>query len=102
MRVDFGVSWREIEHFGSTGFGHARIAVGRVQVSLARLDGLIGGHDAASRQRLVVLDGRVAVSTHEDSAELGAFDAVEWAAGEWHETRSLEPSLLLIVEGEIE
>lgn len=102
MRVDFGVSWREIEHFGSAGFGHARIALGRVQVSLARLDGVIGGHEAVSRQRLVVLGGRVAVSTREDSAKLSAFDAVEWAAGEWHETRSVEPSLLLIVEGEIE
>ena len=96
------MSWREIEHFGSAGFGHARIAVGRVQVSLAQLDGVIGGHEAASQQRLVVLSGRVAVSTREDSAELGTFDAVEWAAGEWHETRSVEPSLLLIVEGEIE
>jgi hypothetical protein len=102
LRVDSGVAWREIEHFGSTGFGHARIARGSVQVSLARLDGMIGGHDAASQQRLVVLNGRVAVSTREDSAVLGAFEAVEWEAGEWHETRSIEPSLLLIVEGEIE
>jgi quercetin dioxygenase-like cupin family protein len=102
VRVDAGVTWREIEHFGSAGFEHARIARGTVQVSIARLDGVIGGHDAASQQRLVVLSGRVAVSTHEDSAVLGEFEAVEWDAGEWHEARSLEPSLLLIVEGEIE
>jgi hypothetical protein len=102
VRVDSGVSWREIEHFGSTGFEHARIARGAVQVSLAQLDGAIGGHEAVSKQRLVVLSGRVAVSTRDDSAVLGVFEAVEWQDGEWHETRSLEPSLVLIVEGEME
>jgi hypothetical protein len=96
------VTWREIGHFGSTGFEHSRIARGNVQVSIARLDGVIGGHEAASQQRLVVLHGRVAVSTHEESAVVAGFEAVEWEVGEWHETRSLEPSLLLIVEGEIE
>jgi hypothetical protein len=102
LRVDSGVSWRDIEHFGSTGFAHTRIARGSVQVSLAQLDGVIGGHEAVSRQRLVVLSGRVAVSTRDDSAVLGVFEAVEWEDGEWHETRSLEPTLLLIIEGEIE
>jgi hypothetical protein len=41
---------REIEHFGSQGFTHTRFAVGHVQVSKAELDGIIGGHEAASRQ----------------------------------------------------
>ena len=96
------LSAREIEHFGSRGFTHTRLALGEVQVSLAQLDGVIGGHDAASRQLLVVVRGRVEVATRDESAELGVGEAVEWQEGEWHETRSLEPSTLLLVEGEFE
>jgi mannose-6-phosphate isomerase-like protein (cupin superfamily) len=66
---------------------------------VAELDGVIGGHEAASPQLLVVLSGRVVASTREESVELGAREAVEWREGEWHETRSLEPSTLLLVEG---
>jgi quercetin dioxygenase-like cupin family protein len=95
--------FREIEHFGSHGFKHTRIARSEaVQVSKAELDGMIGGHEAASRQLLVVLAGRVEVSTHDERAELAAGEAVEWQEGEWHETRSLEPSTLLLVEGAFE
>ncbi len=93
---------RAIEHFGSRGFGHARIARGEVQVSRAELDGVIGGHDAASRQLLVVLSGRVEVATRDERAQLGVGDSAEWQEGEWHETRSLEPSTLLLVEGAFE
>ena len=91
---------RTIEHFGSEGFVHSRVARGETfQVSLARLDGVIGGHDAASRQLLVVLAGRVTCSTRDEQLELGVGEAVEWQEGEWHETRSLEQSLLLLIEG---
>jgi quercetin dioxygenase-like cupin family protein len=93
---------RAIEHFDSRGFLHTRIARGDVQVSKAELDGAIGGHEAASKQLLVVLAGRVEVSTHDERAELGPGEAVEWQEGEWHETRSLEPSTLLLVEGAFE
>jgi mannose-6-phosphate isomerase-like protein (cupin superfamily) len=94
---------REIEHFGSAGFTHTRVARGETfQVSLVTLDGVIGGHDAASRQLLVVIAGRVACSTREETVELGVGEAVVWQEGEWHETRSLEQSKLLIVEGEWE
>jgi mannose-6-phosphate isomerase-like protein (cupin superfamily) len=51
---------------------------------------------------LVVLAGRVEVSTRDERAELGAGQGVEWQEGEWHETRSLEPSTLLLVEGDFE
>ncbi|HEV2593382.1 MAG TPA: hypothetical protein VGU02_15975 [Gaiellaceae bacterium] len=92
---------REIEHFGSTGFTHSRVARGETfQVSLVTLDGRIGGHEAASRQLLVVLAGHVICATREDAEELHAGDAVEWQEGEWHETRSLEESKLLLVEGD--
>ena len=94
--------FRAIEHFGSQGFVHSRVARGEVQVSLARLDGVIGGHEAAARQRLVVLAGQVTCSGKDESIRLGVGDAVEWQEGEWHETRSHEPSVLLLVEGAFE
>jgi len=93
---------REIEHFGSQGFRHTRVGVGELHVSLVELDGVIGGHDAVSQQVLVVVRGRVEVSTRDDRKELGVGEAVEWQEEEWHETRSLEPSTLLIVEGAFE
>jgi quercetin dioxygenase-like cupin family protein len=93
---------RSIEHFDSRGFTHSRIARGDVQVSVAELDGVIGGHEAASSQLLVVLRGRVEASTRNESEQLGTGAAVGWEAGEWHETRSLEPSLVLLVEGTFE
>jgi quercetin dioxygenase-like cupin family protein len=98
-RVEFPS--REIEHHGSAGFTHSRVARGAsFQVSLVTLDGRIGGHEAASRQVLVVLSGRVMCTTRDDAEELGVGDAVEWQEGDWHETRSLEQSMLLIVEGD--
>ena len=93
---------REIEHFSSQGFLHTRLARGHVQVSLVELDGVIGGHEAASQQLLVVVQGRVSVRTRDDMAELGVREAVQWQEGEWHETRSLERSVIVIVEGEFE
>lgn len=102
MRVVPSFPSRAIEHFGSAGFTHSRLALGDVQVSTAELDGVIGGHEAASQQLLVVLRGRVTVSTRTESTELGAGSAVEWQAGEWHETRSVDPSVILLVEGTFE
>jgi mannose-6-phosphate isomerase-like protein (cupin superfamily) len=100
-RVEFPS--RSIEHFGSSGFHHTRLARGdEFQVSLAELDGLIGGHDAASPQILLVLSGRVVCSTREEQVELGAGEAVRWGEGEWHETRSLEASRVLLIEGAFE
>ncbi len=99
MRVVGELPARAIEHFGSAGFLHRRVARGDLHVSVAALDGVIGGHEAASQQLLVVLAGRVVAATRDESVELGVNEAVEWQEGEWHETRSLEPSTLLLVEG---
>jgi mannose-6-phosphate isomerase-like protein (cupin superfamily) len=96
------LSSRAIEHFASQGFVHTRVAHGDVHVSFAWLDGVIGGHNAASRQLLVVLSGRVACASREETVELGVEEAVEWQEEEWHETRSLERSLLLLVQGAFE
>jgi hypothetical protein len=60
------LSSRAIEHFASQGFVHTRVARGDVHVSFARLDGVIGGHDAASRQLLTVLSGRVECASAEE------------------------------------
>jgi mannose-6-phosphate isomerase-like protein (cupin superfamily) len=102
VRVIAGFPTRSIERFGSTGFVHSRLARGEAQVSVVELDGAIGGHEAVTRQLLVVLAGHVAVAANDGSAELRPRAAVVWEQGEWHETRSLEPSLLLIVEGDFE
>ena len=99
MRIVGKLPSRLIDHFGSEGFRHTRVARGDVHVSVAQLAGVIGGHEAASRQLLVVLAGRVVASTHDESVELSVGEAVEWREGEWHETRSLEASTLLLVEG---
>jgi mannose-6-phosphate isomerase-like protein (cupin superfamily) len=94
---------RVIEHFGSRGFTHTRLARGETfQLSLASLDGVIGGHEAASRQLLMVVTGRVSCSAGDAFVDLGPGQAVEWLEGEWHETRSLEPSTVVIVEGDWE
>jgi quercetin dioxygenase-like cupin family protein len=97
-RVEFAS--RSIEHFGSSGFHHTRVARGEsFQVSLVDLDGVIGGHDAGSPQILVVLSGRVRCSTRDEEVELATGEAVQWREGEWHETRSVEASRLLLIEG---
>jgi quercetin dioxygenase-like cupin family protein len=91
---------RAIEHFGSQGFTHSRLVRGDVQVSVGELDGVIGGHEAASPQLLVVLRGTVVVSAGDESAELEEGAAVEWERGEWHETRG--QALVLLVEGDFD
>jgi mannose-6-phosphate isomerase-like protein (cupin superfamily) len=91
---------RVIDHYGSHGFTHSRLALGETYVSIAELDGTIGGHPASSQQLLVVLRGAVTVSTRDDEAELAEGAAVLWDEGEWHETRG--HALLLLVEGTFE
>ena len=100
MRVIRDIPSRAIDRFGSDGFTHSRVARGDVQVSIAELDGLIGGHPATSPQLLVVLRGAVTARTQTETAELGERAAVEWERGEWHETRGT--ALVLLVEGELE
>ena len=100
MRVIRDLPRREIDRFGSSGFTHSRLARGDVQVSLADLRGVIGGHPAASAQLLVVLRGRVTARSEAESVELDERQAVLWQRGEWHETRG--DALLLLVEGDLE
>lgn len=91
---------RTIDAFGSEGFSHARLVRGDAQVSLAELDGTIGGHPAASTQLFLVLSGHVTVRTETETVELSPGEAVLWEPGEWHE--STGTGLVLIVEGDVE
>jgi hypothetical protein len=94
---------REITDFSSQGFTHSRVARGETwQVSLVTLDGVIGGHGAASRQLLVVLSGRVVCVTPEEHTEIGAGEAVELQDGECTRPALSSPARLLIVEGHSE
>jgi len=102
VHVIRGLPQRAIDRHGSDRFIHSRVAGGEVDVSVAELGGTIGGHPAAARQLFVVLRGRVQVRTDEESVELGPHDAAVWEPGEWHESRALEPSLVLIVQGEFD
>src|SRR5437764_12420825 len=51
---DTGAALASDRPLQSQGFSHTRLVRGEVQVSRAELDGVIGGHDAGSRQLLVV------------------------------------------------
>jgi mannose-6-phosphate isomerase-like protein (cupin superfamily) len=102
VHVIRGLPQRAIDQYGSDRFIHSRIARGEVDVSVAELAGTIGGHPAAARQLFVVLRGRVHVRTGDESVDLEPHDAALWEPGEWHESHALEPSLVLIVQGEFD
>jgi mannose-6-phosphate isomerase-like protein (cupin superfamily) len=99
VRIIRAFASRAIDAFGSTGFTHSRLTRGDVQVSLAQLDGTIGGHPAASRQLFLVLDGTVTVRTSTEAAELAPGEAALWEPGEWHE--STGRAQVLLVEGDL-
>ncbi len=61
---------------------------------------MIGGHEGANQQILVVLRGAVTVSVPTGTVDLADGEAVEWAPGEWHETRGR--ASLLLIEGYVE
>ncbi|MFS0787459.1 hypothetical protein ABC345_13880 [Shouchella sp. 1P09AA] len=58
----------------------------------------IGMHQAHTAQRLCCLQGRVEVSSNQESCELLPLQMVEWTAGEYHETVALEDSQVIVVE----
>lgn len=89
-----------VRRFGSRGFVHSKVAQGHLRVSLAELDGVIGGHEGANQQILVVLRGAVTVSVPTGSVDLADGEAVEWTPGEWHETRGR--ASLLLIEGDLQ
>ncbi|KZE37128.1 hypothetical protein AV656_11130 [Bhargavaea cecembensis] len=76
---------------------------GRFQTALMTLgeNGIIGCHQAAVPQLLIVLSGSGTVCNEEKrfiSVKEGS--AVFWEKGEWHETRSEKGMTALAIEGE--
>jgi quercetin dioxygenase-like cupin family protein len=104
MRILRALPSRSIEHHGSVGFTHSRLARGDVQVSRIELDpgGRIGGHPAGSRQLFYVLRGRAQVRIETETDELGPGEAAVWEPGEWHETLSEQGVTAIVVEGDFE
>lgn len=98
---------REVSAYGSRGVTYQRVArvergaAGRIRVAP---HGVLGRHEAPSRQALLVLAGSGTVSGGEGAArDVRAGDLVVFGAGEAHETRAGHDGLdLLVVEGAVE
>ncbi|MFC7366256.1 MULTISPECIES: cupin domain-containing protein [Bhargavaea] len=76
---------------------------GRYQTALMTLgkNGVIGYHQAAVPQLLVVLAGSGTVCNEEKRhVPVREGSAVFWDKGEWHETRSEKGMTALVIEGE--
>ncbi|WP_213421230.1 cupin domain-containing protein [Bhargavaea massiliensis] len=76
---------------------------GRCQTALMTLgnNGVIGYHQAAVPQLLVVLAGSGTVCNEEKRhVPVREGSAVFWDRGEWHETRSAKGMTALVIEGE--
>lgn len=65
------------------------------------VDGIVGYHEAAVPQLLIVLDGEGKVRTgNESGINVKAGDIVFWDKGEEHETESAEGMTALVVESQ--
>lgn len=65
------------------------------------VDGIVGYHEAAVPQLLIVLDGEGKVRTgNESGINVKAGDIVFWDKGEEHETESSEGMTALVVESQ--
>ena len=99
------LQWAAVDRFESRGFALSRMAGGAEADALfvadIRLDpgGLIGRHPAVGDQCVVVLAGDAEVVDGEGRSErVSAGDAVFWADGEWHETRTRGGLTAIVVE----
>ena len=64
-------------------------------------DGVVGYHQAVSPQLLLIVSGEGLVrGEQEDYFKVGAGDAVFWNKDEWHETRSAEGMMAIVIESE--
>ncbi|PPA71040.1 cupin domain-containing protein [Jeotgalibacillus proteolyticus] len=96
-------SGKQVTHFGSD-FVMSRIlkTESAVQISCMHLDagGVIGYHQAAVPQLMLVVSGNGKVKGKEDqyiNAEAG--DAVFWEKDEWHETITDDGLTAIVIEG---
>ena len=106
MRVfAYRAGGRAIEHHGSRGFTHFRVGLveGGAALSCVELapGGVIGRHEAASPQLLLVVEGSGYVSGADRVEQpIAAGQAVHWERGEAHETRTDGGLVAIIVEAD--
>lgn len=62
-------------------------------------NGVVGEHLAPSWQLMVLLGGRIQVSTSDEARDMEPGDAVQWSPGENHLSRALQDATVLILEG---
>ena len=96
---------RPITSFDSRGATIGGIAQcrGEVRLSLLALEagGVVGLHEAASPQLLLVVEGAARVRGDEgEAAEIGAGEGAFWQAGELHETTTERGLGAVVVESE--
>ena len=96
---------RAIDHFGSRGFTHVRVARvhGGAAVSCVSLEagGVIGEHPAAGPQLLIVVEGSAYVrGSRGPERPISVGEAVRWDAGETHETRTDSGLVAIVVEAD--
>ncbi len=93
---------QEITQFKSSGamIGGVARCSGATRISVLELEpgGVVGMHDAAVPQLLLVLDGRASVRSGDNPPiEIAQGQGVLWELGEPHETASGETGLTAIV-----
>lgn len=74
----------------------------KVHIGCMRLEenGIIGYHQAAVPQLLLVMDGKGEVRGQDDiNVNVESGDAVFWEEGEWHETKTVSGLMVIVIEG---
>ncbi|MCR2799455.1 cupin domain-containing protein [Microbacterium sp. zg-Y818] len=99
-RFDAG-SGEKVSHFDSD-FVLSRIVRTDSAVNIGCMhlgaNGVVGYHQTAAPQLLLVVSGQGAVRSGEESVRIGPGDAVFWTRGEWHETTSEQGLTALVIE----
>ncbi|PYZ98977.1 cupin [Alteribacter lacisalsi] len=93
---------KKVTHFDSN-FVLSRLlrTNGQTQVSAMHLEenGIIGYHEARVPQMLLVVSGTGYVRSGEQAEQqIGPGEAVYWKQGEWHETRTVQGLMAIVVE----
>ncbi len=102
VRFDPGKG-RQITQFGSQ-FTHVRLAKTSTEAHVSAIylgpSGVVGWHQAATRQLLLVVNGTGWVRTGEDKIFVGEGMAILWESGEWHETGTDTELIAIVIESD--
>lgn len=75
--------------------------VARIGCMYLEEDGIIGHHQAAVPQLLLIISGEGYVKGDEDKySQVGPGDAVFWKKDEWHETKTSAGLTAIVIESE--